>query len=97
MLNIEMNSLNETMQLFEEARSAALHLVGAIEFAFDPSDPQSVERAIAEGQAKVDAEMADLRSNPFAQKVAEGVKQQIEEVFRSRAERAQNTGNSRVQ
>jgi hypothetical protein len=92
-----MNSLNETMLLFEEARGAALHLVGAIEFTFDPTDPESVERAIADSQARVDAEMADLRANPFAQKVAEGVKQQIEEVFRAKAGSARSRNPSPVQ
>ena len=97
MLNIEINSLSDTMELFEEARCAALHLVGTMEFAFDLSDPQSVERAIADSQAKVDAEMADLRLNPFAQKIAEGVKQQIEEEFRARAGSTQGCAGSRVQ
>jgi len=89
MINFEIKGLDALQNTLQEAERAAEALDGDIaQLQFNPADPKSVEQAIAEGNAKVDKKLGPYRSNPIAQKMAEALKQKIEETVRAKAKSA---------
>lgn len=89
MFNVEIKGLDKLQNTLQEAQRAAQAIDGEIaELRFNPADPQSVERAIAEGKAKVDDKLGRYSSNPIAKQMAAALKQKIEESVRARAKAA---------
>jgi hypothetical protein len=91
MFNIEIKGLDKLQNTLEEAQRAAKEIHGEIgRLRFNPADPQSVEQAIAEGKAKVDAKLGRYSSNPIAKSMADALKKMIEETVREKAKTAQS-------
>jgi hypothetical protein len=91
MFNIEIKGLDKLQNTLEEAQRAAKEIHGEIgQLRFNPADPRSVEQAITEGKAKVDAKLGRYSSNPIAKSMADALKIMIEETVREKAKAAQS-------
>jgi len=89
MIKTEIKRLDKLKNTLLEAQRAAQAIDGEIaELRFNPADPQSIKRAIAEGKAKVDEKLGCYSSNPIAKQMAVALKQKIEESVRERAKAA---------
>jgi hypothetical protein len=93
MFKMEIKGLDKLQNTLEEAERAAKAVHGEIgQLRFNPADPRSVEQAIAEGKAKVDAKLGRYSSNPIAKTMADALKQKIEETVREKAKAALQSG-----
>ena len=87
MINFEIKGLDKLQNTLKEPQRAAQEIHGEIaQLRFNPADPESIDQAIAEANAKVDEKLGRYSSNPIAQKMAEALKQQIETAVREKAQ-----------
>jgi hypothetical protein len=77
-LKFEIEGLDEFQKQLEEA-SKAMEMLGTeiATVTFNPEDPESIETAIKNMEAAIDAKVAYMASNPFVAEIADGMKQQF--------------------
>jgi hypothetical protein len=86
----EFEGFVELERQLKEAQHAAQALhktLGSLEF--NPSDPQDVERAIAEMERLVDEKLGQYLKNPFIEPMIEATKESFRKQIRRSVEEAQ--------
>src|SRR5437016_12587987 len=85
MIKFEIKGLDGLQNSLEAAKRAAEELNGEVaRLEFDPSDPESIERAIHQGKTAVDAKVGKYAASPFVSRMADSLKQQIEDRVRQK-------------
>jgi hypothetical protein len=82
-MGIELSGFDELSRHLEQLAKAAEMLHGDIaQIQFDPNDPDSVQRAVTEMRAAVDAKAGEPGRSPFAKEIIEAVKDHFETAIR---------------
>ncbi len=82
--------LRKELQAATEALKSLDGELGSVHF--NPRDPASVDAAVAEVEAMVDARVAEYRGNHLVEQVVTGLKQRYSDGIRERARRALESG-----
>ena len=86
MFSVKMSGFDKLQKELGEAQRAFASLDGTIAtLKFDPSDAQSVRRAIQEMEAAVDAKTASHAHNALVRQVGEAMKQKFKTRLQARA------------
>lgn len=83
---IKISGLDKLAQQLEQAQQAFAEMdgeLGAVNF--DPDDPASIEAAIQQVEAMIDAKIELWAGNPLIAQVADGMKEQYRDAIIGRA------------
>lgn len=84
---VKIAGFNKLKRTLQQASRAAQELDGKLAtLQFDPSDPSSVEAAIAEARLVIDNRLGSWYGNPFVDQIADGAKATFEEQIFSKVE-----------
>ena len=84
---MKVTGLDQLTKMLDQASRAAQELDGDLAtLRFDPSDPSSVEAAIAEAKLTVDNRLGSWYGNPVVDQMADGAKASFEEQILSKVE-----------
>lgn len=90
----KITGLDQLTKQLEQAQQAIDELDGELAtVSFDPNDPASIDAAIQQANASVDAKVGAWADNPLVAQVAEGMKEQLRESILQRAAAARLEGN----
>lgn len=90
----KITGLDQLTKQLEQAQQAIGELDGELAaVSFDPNDPASIDAAIQQANASLDAKVAAWADNPLVAQVAEGMKEQLRESIIQRAAAARLEGN----
>lgn len=82
----KIDGLDKLTKQLEQAQQAIEELDGEIGTVnFDPNDPASIESAIQQANATLDAKIAPWADNPLVVQLVDGMKEQFREAIIERA------------
>lgn len=82
----KIDGLDKLTKQLEQAQQAIEELDGEIGTVnFDPNDPASIESAIQQANAALDAKVATWADNPLVVQLVDGMKEQFREAIIERA------------
>ena len=89
----KISGLDQLTKQLEQAQRAIEELDGQFgTVTFDPNDPASIDAAIQQANAALDAKVATWENNPLVAQLAEGMKEQFRESIIQRAAEARLEG-----
>ena len=86
------DELSKTLDQAQRALESLEEQMGAV--SFNPEDPASLEQAIQEMEAMVDARLDQYSSHPIVAQLAQAMKEQYRSAILNRAEEARLQANS---
>ena len=90
----KISGLDQLTKQLEQAQQAIDEIDGELgTVTFDPNDPASIDSAIQQANATLDAKVASWANNPLVAQLIEGVKEQFRESIIQRAAVARLEGN----
>ena len=90
----KISGLDQLTKQLEQAQQAIEEIDGELgTVTFDPNDPASIDSAIQQANATLDAKVALWANNPLVAQLIEGVKEQFRESIIQRAAAARLEGN----
>jgi len=90
----KISGLDQLTKQLEQAQQAIEEIDGELgTVTFDPNDPASIDSAIQQANARLDAKVALWANNPLVAQLIEGVKEQFRESIIQRAAAARLEGN----
>lgn len=90
---IKISGLDTLSKQLEEAQQALGELEGELSVSFDPDDPASIEAAIQEADASIDAKVEPWADNPLVVQAVTGLKEQYRQAIIDRAAAARLEAN----
>lgn len=89
----KIDGLDKLTRQLRDAEKAIASIDGELgSVSFNPSDPESIERAIVEVENIVDARLLDYANNPLVAQLAEQMKEQFREGIVTKAAEARTGG-----
>lgn len=90
----KITGLDQLTKQLEQAQQAIGELDGELAaVSFDPNDPASIDAAIQQANASLDAKVTAWADNPLVAQLAEGMKEKFREAILQRAAAARLEGN----
>jgi hypothetical protein len=91
-MNIKISGLDAIKRQLDQLQLALKQLNGKVgTLSFDPHDPESIRKAIAEMERLVDGKIAPYRTNPVVSDIAANMKKQYRKSIIERAQKAVGT------